>query len=163
MIRKNSGAVFIPEPLSLETELAIYAAGPIIDFQVMEPNLNPAIFIPAYVALSNSRGKHDFCKMSAALKKYNIPAAQWWDTISKTVIQTAEILKDNEPFVQEIADFLNRYGSADPATTTVLFQTLPQNPRSPIAGIHPIWRTRFFLEFMQQKNSQFGKFGKFGK
>lgn len=152
-IRKNSGAVFIPEPLSLETELAIYAAGPIIDFQIMEPNLNPEIFIPAYVALSNSRGKHDFCKMSAALKKYDIPAAQWWDTISKTVIQTAGILKDNEPYVQKIADFLNRHGSADPEITTALFQTLPKNRRSPITGKHPIWEASFFLEFMQQKNA----------
>lgn len=163
MIRKNSGAVIIPESWYLETELAILAAGLIVDFQLIEPNLNPEIFIPYYVAIANSKGKSDFCRISAALKKYDIPAAHWWNIISKTVVQTAEILKDNEPFVQEIADFLNRHGSADPATTTVLFQTLPQNPRSPIAGIHPIWRTRFFLEFMQQKNSQFGKFGKFGK
>lgn len=153
----------VQESLYLETDLAIFSAGPIIDFQITKPTMNPEIFIPACVAIADSKGKSDFCRISASLTKYDIPAAQWWNIISKTVIQTAEILKDNEPYVQEIADFLNRHGSADPATTTALFQTLPKNPRSPIAGIHPIWRTRFFLEFMQQKNSQFGKFGKFGK
>lgn len=150
-IRKNSGTVFIPKPLSLEAELSIYAAGPIIDFQSMKPNLNPEIFIPAYVGISDSNGNDDFCKISAALKKYEIPTTEWWNTIKKSVIQTTEILKDNESFVQEITDFLNRHGSADTAITTALFQTLPKNPRSPIVGTHPIWKAHFFLNNMRSE------------
>jgi len=148
-IRKKSGTVFMPDTLFLEWKIAIYAAGPIIDLEI--EGLPPETFIPAYVCAADSNGKTDYCRICATLKKYDIPTEQWWSIISETVIQTAKALKDNKVFLDEIADFLNRHGSTDRRTTDALFQTLPRFSTNPIPGKNPIWKARFFLDFIEKK------------